>query len=310
MRVARCEACVAQIRTTREILSGFCNCEECSVTQYAASYGSLKVLSPLIIPYTDRLKRVLRLKISKYMQCAVYTSKVNRSFDALVLKDDWDNERLHTARTTIENIQELWGIKQVPHPAYSPDLGPSDYHLFRSMAHFMPGENVKNLKPVEVVIIEFFASKPRNRDTNRYFKYRYYPFDIMQVSILNMGFSIDTKYRFKMLYRNVPAHDKRRSSIRQVITTRELQNRIYNRFSFDRSESIPQAYYYMIVSRDQNIVRNGNIKIGNLSFEEVEKFKYLGATVTNINDTRDEIKHRINIDEYRISPYSTNLNRI
>ncbi|KAJ4445480.1 hypothetical protein ANN_07288 [Periplaneta americana] len=35
---------------------------------------------------------------------------------------------------------------------------------------------------------------------------------------------------------------------------------------------------YMIMSRDQNIVRNGNIKIGNLSFEEVEKFKYLGAT--------------------------------
>ncbi|KAJ4442231.1 hypothetical protein ANN_12097 [Periplaneta americana] len=50
----------------------------------------------------------------------------------------------------------------------------------------------------------------------------------------------------------------------------------------------------MIMSRDENIVRNGNIKIGNLSFEQVEKFKYLGATVTNINDTREEIIHRIN----------------
>ncbi|KAJ4434049.1 hypothetical protein ANN_16368 [Periplaneta americana] len=52
---------------------------------------------------------------------------------------------------------------------------------------------------------------------------------------------------------------------------------------------------YMIMSRDQNIVRNGNIKIGNLSFEVVEKFKYLGATVTDINDTREEIKRRINM---------------
>ncbi|KAJ4433527.1 hypothetical protein ANN_15836, partial [Periplaneta americana] len=52
---------------------------------------------------------------------------------------------------------------------------------------------------------------------------------------------------------------------------------------------------YMIMSRDENIVRNGNIKIGHLSFEEVEKLKYLGATVTNINDTREEIKHRINM---------------
>ncbi|KAJ4425726.1 hypothetical protein ANN_27922 [Periplaneta americana] len=44
-----------------------------------------------------------------------------------------------------------------------------------------------------------------------------------------------------------------------------------------------------------NIVRIGNIKIGDLSFEEMEKFKYLGATVTNINDTREEIKRRINM---------------
>ncbi|KAJ4446015.1 hypothetical protein ANN_12701 [Periplaneta americana] len=57
----------------------------------------------------------------------------------------------------------------------------------------------------------------------------------------------------------------------------------------------PEKTKYMIMSRDQNIVRNGNIKIGDLSFEEVEKFKYLGPTVTNINDTREEIKHRINI---------------
>ncbi|KAJ4451056.1 hypothetical protein ANN_02493 [Periplaneta americana] len=40
----------------------------------------------------------------------------------------------------------------------------------------------------------------------------------------------------------------------------------------------PEKTKYMIMSRDENIVRNGNIKIGNLSFEEVEKFKYLGAT--------------------------------
>ncbi|KAJ4436564.1 hypothetical protein ANN_16597 [Periplaneta americana] len=57
----------------------------------------------------------------------------------------------------------------------------------------------------------------------------------------------------------------------------------------------PEKTKYMIMSRDENIQRNGNIKIGNLCFEEVEKFKYLGATVTNINDTREEIKHRINM---------------
>ncbi|KAJ4430052.1 hypothetical protein ANN_22260 [Periplaneta americana] len=57
----------------------------------------------------------------------------------------------------------------------------------------------------------------------------------------------------------------------------------------------PEKTKYMIMSHDHNIVRNGNIKIGDLSFEGVEKFKYLGATVTNINDTREEIKRRINM---------------
>ena len=46
---------------------------------------------------------------------------------------------------------------------------------------------------------------------------------------------------------------------------------------------------YMITSRQQNIVQNQNIVIVNLSFEKVEKSKYLGVTVTNTNDIREEI---------------------
>ncbi|KAJ4430113.1 hypothetical protein ANN_22323 [Periplaneta americana] len=56
---------------------------------------------------------------------------------------------------------------------------------------------------------------------------------------------------------------------------------------------------HMIMSRDQNIVRNGNRKFRDLSYEDVEKFKYLGATVTNINDTREEINRRINMALFR-----------
>ena len=52
----------------------------------------------------------------------------------------------------------------------------------------------------------------------------------------------------------------------------------------------------MITSRHQNIIQNQNIVIGNLSLENVEKFKYLEVTVTNTNDIREEIKHRINME--------------
>ena len=53
----------------------------------------------------------------------------------------------------------------------------------------------------------------------------------------------------------------------------------------------------MITSCRQNVIQNQNIVIGNLLFENVGKFRYLGVTVTNrpTNDIRKEIKLRINM---------------
>ena len=56
---------------------------------------------------------------------------------------------------------------------------------------------------------------------------------------------------------------------------------------------------YMITPRHQNVVQNQNIVIHNLSFEYVEKFKYLWVTLTDTNDIREDIKRRINMgNEY------------
>jgi hypothetical protein len=46
---------------------------------------------------------------------------------------------------------------------------------------------------------------------------------------------------------------------------------------------------YMVMSRNQNAGHNHNIKIDNKSFERVEEFKYLGATLKNRNSIREEI---------------------
>ena len=51
----------------------------------------------------------------------------------------------------------------------------------------------------------------------------------------------------------------------------------------------------MITSCQRNIVQNQNIVMENLSFEKVEKFKYLGVTVKNTKDICEEIKCRINM---------------
>jgi hypothetical protein len=49
---------------------------------------------------------------------------------------------------------------------------------------------------------------------------------------------------------------------------------------------------YMVMSRNQNAGHKHNINIENKSFERVEEFKYLGATLTNRNSIHEEIKSR------------------
>jgi hypothetical protein len=52
----------------------------------------------------------------------------------------------------------------------------------------------------------------------------------------------------------------------------------------------------MLLSRQQNVGQNWDIKIANRSFENVLQFKYLGTTVTNQNLIQEEIKRRLNSD--------------
>jgi hypothetical protein len=47
---------------------------------------------------------------------------------------------------------------------------------------------------------------------------------------------------------------------------------------------------YMLLSRQQNVGQNRDIKIANKSFENVLQFKYLGTTVTNQNLIQEEIE--------------------
>jgi len=50
---------------------------------------------------------------------------------------------------------------------------------------------------------------------------------------------------------------------------------------------------YTVISQDQNAVQNHNIKTDNRSYERVEQFKYLGATITNQSSIWEEIKSRL-----------------
>jgi histone-lysine N-methyltransferase SETMAR len=69
-----------------------------------------------------------------------------------------DNARPHAARITQEKIKEL-GWEVLPHPPYSPDIAPSDYHLFRSLEHSLAGKKFQNVDEVKNHLESFFSSK-------------------------------------------------------------------------------------------------------------------------------------------------------
>ena len=69
-----------------------------------------------------------------------------------------DNGRPHTAIMTMTKLKELdWEV--LPHPPYSPDLAPSDYHLFRSLHNFLKDKIYQNKDEVKTDLDSFFISQ-------------------------------------------------------------------------------------------------------------------------------------------------------
>ena len=69
-----------------------------------------------------QLSRSLKEKRSEYAE----------RHDKVILQHD--NARAHAAKVVKDTLEALsWDV--LLHPPYSPDIAPSDYHLFRSMAH-------------------------------------------------------------------------------------------------------------------------------------------------------------------------------
>jgi len=69
--------------------------------------------------YADLLKNHLRPAVK---------SKLRGILNTGVLLQH-DNARPHTARSTVATIQDL-SFECLPHPPYSPELAPSDFHVF------------------------------------------------------------------------------------------------------------------------------------------------------------------------------------
>lgn len=72
-----------------------------------------------------------------------------------------DNARPHIARRTILRLSEL-GYEILPHPPYSPDLSPTDFHFFRSLGNYLEDLQFSDRHSIENCFKDFIAT--RNKD--------------------------------------------------------------------------------------------------------------------------------------------------
>ena len=59
-------------------------------------------------------------------------------------------------KSAIEELER----EVLPHPQYSPDLAPTDFHLFCSLSNHLSGHTFENDATTSTFIDEFFAEKP------------------------------------------------------------------------------------------------------------------------------------------------------
>jgi histone-lysine N-methyltransferase SETMAR len=96
----------------------------------------------------------------------LYCQQLDRVAAKLQRKQDkiyflHDNARPHIARSTCEKLLQL-GWVTVPHPSYSPDLAPTDYHLFRSLSNYLKEKKFDDENDLEIGLFDFFGQKSQD----------------------------------------------------------------------------------------------------------------------------------------------------
>ena len=89
------------------------------------------------------------------LKTAIQEKRPNRQHGVLLLHD---NAPLHIANMTKEALQ-THGWEVLPHLPYSPDLAPTDFHLFRSLSNAMRRVSFNTDAELRAWLDEFFESK-------------------------------------------------------------------------------------------------------------------------------------------------------
>jgi [histone H3]-lysine36 N-dimethyltransferase SETMAR len=76
-----------------------------------------------------------------------------------------DNARPHTSIATQQKLREF-GWEVLMHPPYSPDLAPSDFHLFRSLQNSLGSVRLTSREDCQIHLSRYFDEKSQNFYSN------------------------------------------------------------------------------------------------------------------------------------------------
>jgi len=72
-----------------------------------------------------------------------------------------DNAQPHTAHSTVATIQDM-SSECLPHRSNSPDLAPSDFHVFGPLKEAMGGKSFRSDEEVQQAVHEWLHSQPKD----------------------------------------------------------------------------------------------------------------------------------------------------
>ncbi|UYV79010.1 SETMAR [Cordylochernes scorpioides] len=97
-------------------------------------------------------QQLMRLSQALKIKRPLYTKR----HDKVIYQHD--NARPHVAKVVKETLEALqWDV--LPHPLYSPDIAPSDYHMFRSMTHGLAEQHFTSYEEAKNWVNVWIASK-------------------------------------------------------------------------------------------------------------------------------------------------------
>ena len=103
-------------------------------------YNNWSVLCKLVRPVRTAIREKRRGKLSK----------------GVLLQQD--NARVHTSKVAMDSVERN-GYELIPHPAYSPDLAPSDFFLFPNLKKDIRGLHFRSDEEVVTAVEEWVNGK-------------------------------------------------------------------------------------------------------------------------------------------------------